>query len=203
MVPTWTGFAQLAGTPSNTGGALTAAASPYFIVVTGSDTQNQYESYLTQVSAGITIASGVAGSISVTTPNVAGFTWNVYIGTTTTPQNLALSASGPTSGPMQGQATQLPSNTAVVLTGIGTPQAPPSPAPTGQTIYPWYVFGRGAYGQVQLDDIKYSYLDKPDKSDPLNQLRVVGWKVMYGTILLNVQFMGRIESTSAFSATFG
>jgi len=203
MVPTWTGFAQLSGTPSITGGTLTAAGGPYFIIVTGSDTQNQYESYLTQVSASIAIASGTTGSISVTTPNVAGFTWNVYIGTTSTPQNLGLSASGPTSGPMQGQATQLPSNTAVVITGIGTPQAPPAPAPTGQTIYPWYVFGRGAYGQVQLDDIKYSYLDKADKSDPLNQLRVVGWKVMYGTILLNVQFMGRIESTSAFSATFG
>ena len=70
-------------------------------------------------------------------------------------------------------------------------------------MYPTFVFGRGAYGQVVLDEIKYTYLDKADKSDPLNQLRVVGWKCMYGTILLNVQFFMRIESTSAFSATFG
>jgi len=32
---------------------------------------------------------------------------------------------------------------------------------------------------------------------------VVGWKVMYGTIILNQQFFMRLESTSAFSATFG
>jgi len=199
MVPTWTGFAQLSGTPGNSG-AL--AANTYYIVVTGSDTQNQYESYLTQVSAGIT-TTGANGSITVTTPNVSGFTWSVYIGTTTTPVNLGLCpAFGPSQGPLQGQATQLPGNTAVTITGIGVAQTPPAPAPTGQTIYPWYVFGRGAYGQVKLDDIKYSYLVEPDKSDPLNQLRVVGWKVFYGTILLNVQFMGRIESTSAFSATF-
>ncbi len=70
-------------------------------------------------------------------------------------------------------------------------------------MYPCNIFGRGGYGQVMLDEIKYTYLDKADKSDPLNQLRVVGWKVMYGTILLNTQFFMRIESTSNFSATFG
>ena len=104
---------------------------------------------------------------------------------------------------MQGQATQLPSNTVVTLTGTGIAQSPPAAPATGVTVYPTYVFGRGAYGQVQLDDIKYTYLDKADKSDPLNQMRVVGWKVMYGTILLNQLFFARIESTSAFSATFG
>ena len=200
MVQTWTGFAQLSGTPGNSGNL--AAASTYQILVTGSDTQNQYESYLTQVSAAIT-TTGSNGSITVTTPNVAGFTWSVYIGNSATPTNLGVCpAFGPSTGPLQGQATQLPGNTAVTITGIGVAQVPPAPAPTGLTIYPWYIFGRGAYGQVQLDEIKYTYLDKADKSDPLNQLRVVGWKVMYGTILLNVQFMGRIESTSAFSATF-
>jgi hypothetical protein len=54
-----------------------------------------------------------------------------------------------------------------------------------------------------LDDIKYTFLKDADKSDVLNMLRVVGWKVMYGTILLNQLFFGRIESTSAFSGTFG
>ena len=106
-------------------------------------------------------------------------------------------------GPLTGQATQLPSNTAVVITGLGTVQSPPAAPATGVTVYPTYVFGRGAYGQVKLDDIKYSYLDKADKSDPLNQLRVIGWKVMYGTIILNNLFAARLESTSAFSATFG
>ena len=199
MVPTWTGYAQVNGT-AGVSGAL--ATNTYYTVITGSDTQNQYESYITQVSAGVAVV-GPNGSISVTTPNVAGYTWSVYIGTTTSPANLGLSASGPVVGPMVGQATQLPSNTTVVISGTGVAQSPPAAPATGVTVYPTYVFGRGAYGQVMLDEIKYSYLDKADKTDPLNQLRVIGWKVMYGTVLLNQLFFGRIESTSAFSAIFG
>ena len=199
MVPFWTGFAQVNGTAGSSGALAT---NSYFIIVTGQDTQNQYESYIAQVSNSINV-TGPNGSISVTTPNVAGYTFNVYIGTTSSPGNLGLSTAGPVQGPLQGQATQLPANTTVTITGVGLAQVPPAAPATGVTVYPWYVFGRGAYGQVKLDDIKYTYLDKADKSDPLNQLRVVGWKVMYGTILLNQLFFGRIESTSAFSATFG
>ena len=200
MVPSWTGYAQTNGT-AGTAGALATNAT-YYIIVTGADTQNQYESYICQVSTAVNV-TGPNGSISVTLPNVSGYSWNVYIGTTTSPANLAVCAAGPTTGPLQGQATQLAGGQTVVLTGIGVAQTPPSAPATGVTVYPTYVFGRGAYGQVMLDDIKYSYLDKADKSDPLNQLRVIGWKVFYGTILLNQLFFGRIESTSAFLATFG
>ena len=55
---------------------------------------------------------------------------------------------------------------------------------------------------VKLDDVKTTWLDKADKSDPLNQSRRIGFKTVYGTILLNTQFGARIESSSAFSATF-
>ena len=199
MVPTWTGYAQINGVAGNAG-AL--ASSTYYTVITGSDTQNQYESYITQVSAG-TVVTGPNGSITVTTPNVAGFTWSVYVGTTTSPGNLGLSSAGPVVGPLTGQATQLPSNTSITITGLGLVQSPPAAPATGVVVYPTYIFGRGAYGQVMLSEIEYTYLDKADKSDPLNQLRVVGWKVMYGTIILNNLFAARLESTSAFSATFG
>jgi hypothetical protein len=200
MVPTWTGYAQWTGS-AGTAGSLAGAPTNYYIIVTGSDTANQYESYLTQVSAAISV-TGPNGSISLTTPNVSGFTWNVYVGTSTSPTNLGLTTSGPTIGPMQGQATQLPSNTAVVITGLGVAQVPPPPVATGLTVYPTFVFGRGAYGQVILDNVKFTYLSNADKSDPLNQLRVVGWKAYYGTILSNQNFFGRIESVSAYSSTF-
>ena len=201
MVPSWFGGAQAAGTPTSSG---SLATNSYYIILTGSDTQNQYESYVLSVSAAISV-TGPNGSIQVTTPAVSGYTRNAYIGTTTSPANLATSPQGPTQGPMAGQAVQLPSSTVVTLTGTGLAQTPPAyPGnTTGLTVYPTFIFGRGAYGQVSLDEIKYTYLDKADKSDPLNQLRVVGWKVYYGTILLNTTFFMRIESTSAFSATFG
>jgi N4-gp56 family major capsid protein len=104
---------------------------------------------------------------------------------------------------MQGQATQLPGGATVVLTGTGVAQTPPAAPATGVTVYPTFVIGRGSYGQVKLDDVKTTWLDKADKSDPLNQERVIGWKCMYGSIILNSQFAARIESSSAFSATFG
>ena len=200
MVPSWTGVAQINGTAGSAGALATGT---YYVQVTASDTQNQYESQVYQVSTSASVV-GPNGSISVTLPSTpTGFTFNVYVGTTTSPGNLGITAAGPTVGPMAGQAVQLAGGQTITITGVGLAQTPPAAPATGVTVYPTYIFGRGAYGQVMLDDIKYSYLDKADKSDPLNQLRVVGWKVYYGTLILNQLFFMRIESTSAFSANFG
>ena len=200
MIPSFTGVAQVNGTAGTAGNLATNAT--YYIIVTASDTQNQYESRIYQVSSSISV-TGPNGSISVTLPNIVGFTFNVYVGTTSSPTTLGLSASGPTSGPMAGQAVQLAANTTVVITGIGSAQTPPAAPATGLTVYPTFILGRGAYGQVVLDNAKFSYLKDADKSDPLNQLRVIGWKLMYGTLISNQQFFARIEAVSAMTSTFG
>ena len=203
MVPSFTGFTNSAnGTTYTPGTAGALASNSYFVIVTGSDNQNQYESQVYAVSGSQSV-TGPNGSITVHTPSTAGFTYNVYIGLTSSPANLGLSASGPTVGPQAGQAVQLPPNTNVVITGIGAAQTPPAAPASTITVYPSFFIGRGAYGQVSLDDVKISMLMAADKSDPLNQLRVIGWKVFYGTLIENQQFFGRIESTSAFSSTFG
>lgn len=202
MIPFYTGVAAATATASNTGGAL--ADGTYYIVVTGSDAQNQYESRIYQVTAGKVVNGGTGlGSISVTIPTLAGYTFSVYIGTTTSPVNLGLSASGPTVGPLVGQAVQIASGATAVITAVGASQVPPAAPATGLTVYPTFVFGRGAYGQVVLDGTSFTYLKAADKSDPLNQKRIVGWKTMYGTLISNAMFMARIESVSAFSASFG
>lgn len=201
MVPSFTGQTQATGA-AGTAGSLAGSPTNYYIIVTGSDTQNQYESQIYQVSAAISV-TGPNGSISVTTPATAGYTYSIYVGTTTSPTTLGLSSAGPTSGPMQGQAVQLPANTAVVITGLGTAQTPPAAPANTITVYPTFVIGRGSYAQVVLKDAEFTYLKDADKSDPLNQLRIVGWKCFYGTLLSNVTFFARIESTSAFSQTFG
>jgi len=200
MVPSWTGIAQVNGA-AVAGGSL--AAATYTIQITGQDTQNQYESAIYQLSANIVV--GANGAIQFTTPNTPGFTYNCYIGVGAgaAPFNLGVSAQGPLQGPLQGQATQLPPNTVCTVTAIGAAQVPPAAPATGVTVYPTFIFGRGAYAQVVLDNAKFTYLKEADKSDPLNQLRVVGWKNFYGTLISNAQFMMRIESTSAFSTTFG
>jgi len=200
MVPFWTGVAAVSGT-AGTSGSLATDAS-YQIIVTGSDANTQYETRIYQVTTGISV-TGPNGSISVTTPNTPGYTYSVYIGKNTAPVNLGVTASGPTTGPLAGQAVQIPANTTVVITAIGTAQVPPAAPATGVTVYPNFFFGRGSYGQVVLKDVQTSFLTGADKSDPLNQQRVVGWKVFYATIILNQQFFARTESASAFSATFG
>jgi len=203
MVPSWTGIANNAGgltyTPETTGGSL--ASNTYYIIVTGTDSNNYGESQIYQVS-GAQVVTGPNGSIQVLTPSTTGYTYSVYIGTTTSPVNLGLSTAGPTSGPQQGQATQLPPATTVTITGIGVSQTPPGAPGTGYTVYPTFFIGRGAYGQVMLSDVEWTFLKEADKSDPLNQLRVMGWKTFYGTIILNTLFFARTEACSAFSATY-
>jgi hypothetical protein len=76
--------------------------------------------------------------------------------------------------------------------------APSAPA-TGVTVYPSFWIAKGAYGQVVLDNARFEYLNQADKSDPHNQLRVVSWKVFYGTIILNQAFFLRCESGSNYS----
>lgn len=207
MVPFWTGAAAVTGTATSGG---TFAAGNYVIGVTASPAQTGVEQIVYQYSSPITLTSNQA--ISVTLPNLPGYTFNVYVSAVggAAPNNIGLSASGPTSGAFAGYATQLASNTTVVITGAGptisslsnsaTPTLiAPAPPATGVTVFPAFFIAKGAYGQVTLDNVRFEYLNSADKSDPHNQLRVVSWKAYYGSIILNQSFFIRAESASAFT----
>jgi N4-gp56 family major capsid protein len=197
MMPYWVGNALVTGTASASGGNL-ATSTTYNIVVTGSPSQTSVEQQIYQVSGNISV-TGPTGSISVTLPNLPGYTFSVYIGTTATPTNLGLSASGPQTGPLAGQATQLPSGATVVITGIGAAQTPPAAPATGVTVFPTIFLGQHSFGQVLLENPEFFYLTGPDKSDKYNQTRFAGWKLFYGSIILNQAYMARVESSSAFT----
>lgn len=196
MVPYWIGVAAVEGTASASGGSL--GTNTYYIQVTGAPAQTSVERRIYQVSAAVSV-TGPTGSISVTLPTVTDYVFNVYIGTSTSPTNLGLCASGPSSGPLAGQATQLASGATVVITGTGTAQTPPAAPATGVYVFPTFFIGNHSYGQVLLENPEFHYLTGADKSDPLNQLRVVSWKVFYGSIILNQNFLARVESSSAFT----
>jgi N4-gp56 family major capsid protein len=198
MVPFFTGVAAVSAT-AGTAGSL--ATGSYYVQVTGSVNANGYEQRVHQVS-GAAAVTGPNGSLSVTLPSTPGFTYSVYVGTTTSPTNLGVSPAGPTSGSLVGQATQLLPGATVVITAVGAARTPPAAPATGVTVYPTFIIGKNAYGQITLDSMEMSYLSKPDKSDPLNQTRTVGWKIFWGTILLNQNFFMRVESTSAGSLVF-
>jgi len=198
MMPSWTGVAQVNG--ANAIGSLTTAT--YTIQVTGWDNQNFYESRIYQVSADVSVTTG---GISLTTPSTPGFTYAVYIGSGTgaAPTNLGLVASGgPTSGPYTGQAIQIPPSTAVTITGIGLYQIPPAAPATGVTVYRTYVFGKEAFATLKLMGVEWNRLYNADKSDPHNQLRVIGYKYMEGWCILNQTFLAAMESTASSTGAF-
>ena len=204
MVPSWTGFANnTAGLAFAAGaGGNLATNAGYQLIVTGSDTQNQYESQIYTVSAAQNVV-GPNGSVTVTLPSTSGFTYSVYIGTSATPTNLGLCAAGPSVGPLAGQATQLAPGAAVVITGIGISQVPPAIPTVGVTVYRTFVFGRESFAVVTLQNVEHFLLTKADKSDTLNQRAVAGWKGYNGMLILNQNFLAAIEHVSAYSSTFG
>ncbi|MCI0557868.1 MAG: N4-gp56 family major capsid protein [Nitrososphaera sp.] len=203
MVPFFTGIAQATGIGSTTGGTL--VAGDYQIIITGSDSIYQYEQLISQQSANINVSAGSTGSIDVTVPSTAGFTYSVYISAagSTTVANLATSAAGPTQGSLQGMAVQIAPGASITLTGIGTPKVPPAAPANGLTVYPTWIFGKGAYCIVTLEDFEVYYVDGPERVDPANQTKMASFKFYNGTFIKNNTFAMRIEGTSKFSLTFG
>lgn len=205
MMPRWTGFATTGTPTAGTAGSL--ATGTYYTLITGTDTNNMFgESQIYGVSTG-TAVTGPNGSISITVPSTTGYTYSVYIGTTSSPNTLALSSSTtygvPTSGPLAGQATNITAGSTVVLTGTGLYQIPPAPPATGVTVYPTFVFGAEYFACTVLEEVSWTFLDQADKSDPLNQLRVSGYKFFQGYVILNQQFGCRIESSVSNTGAFG
>ena len=204
MCPNWTGYATTGSPAAGTSGSL--ATATYYTVITGTDTAGKFgESQIYAVSAG-TAVTGPSGSISITMPATTGYTYSVYIGTTTSPTQLALSSSTaagvPTTGPLSGQATNLAPGATVTLTGLGLYQIPPAAPAAGVTVYRTFVFGAEYFACTVLEDVSWTTLFEADKSDPLNQLRVVGYKFFQGYLILNQQFGCGIESSVSNTGTF-
>ncbi len=197
MVPSFTGIAQVNG--SNAAGSL--ATATYTIQVTGWDNQNFYESQIYQVSADVSVTTG---GISLTTPSTPGFTYAVYIGqgAGAAPMNLGLTTSGPSTGPYQGQAIQIPPSTAVTITGVGLMQIPPAAPQTGVTVWPTFIFGQKGFACLKLQDVQWNRLMEADKSDPHNQLRSIGWKLQEGWVILDQRFIARIETSASNTGAF-
>ena len=197
MVPSFTGVAQVNG--ANGVGSLTTGT--YTIQVTGWEDEKFYESRIYQLSADVSVTTG---GITLTTPSTPGFTYAVYVGvgSAAAPQNLGLTTSGPSVGPYQGQAIQIPPSTSVTITGLGLTQLPPAAPATGVTVYPTFIFGQKAFACLKLEGVQWLRPSGADKSDQLDQLRVIGYKFMEGWTILDQRFMARIETTASNTGAF-
>ena len=67
------------------------------------------------------------------------------------------------------------------------------------TVHTSYLVGRNAYAMTTLQNLE-TYVEAPGGvSDPLHQRRTIGWKVAFKSVILNQNFMVRIETGSAFN----
>lgn len=66
------------------------------------------------------------------------------------------------------------------------------------TVHTAYVFGKDAFAVTDLQSLE-SYKEGPGSvSDPLHQKMTLGWKVGFKSVILNNNFMVRIEAASAY-----
>ncbi len=197
MAPTFTGVAQING--ANAVGSLTTAT--YTVQVTGWSNDKFYESVIYQLSADISVTTG---GIVLTMPSTPGFTYAVYVGVGSgaLPTNLGLTTSGPTSGSFQGQAIEIPPSTVVTITGLGAQMIPPAAPATGVTVYPVFIFGQEAFACLKLEGVQWLRPTGPDKADQLDQLRVIGWKIMEGWTVLDQRKLARIECAASNNGAF-
>jgi N4-gp56 family major capsid protein len=66
------------------------------------------------------------------------------------------------------------------------------------TVHTSYVFGQNSYAVTDLQSMQM-YTEGPGTvSDPLHQIMTMGWKCGFACVILNNNFMVRIESASAY-----
>ena len=180
-----------------TGAALTAGKTYYIVLVFRNGT-NQNELIYQRKS--VTLTTGqTAITLTIPTAPVTGGVFDVYCSqsvddTGAAYDGAALVASGQAAG-------------AYSITAVGTGAEAPVPpyyATTGtieQTVHSSYIFGKGAFGVVDLTGIeRYITPAGASDTDPLAQRRKTGWKAFYKAIILNNDFFCRLETLAANTA---
>lgn len=67
------------------------------------------------------------------------------------------------------------------------------------TVHTSFVFGQNAYAITDLQSLQMFVQSPGSVADPLEQKRTMGWKTAFKAVILNNNFMLRIESGSAFN----
>lgn len=185
---TFTGVAAASGADVTTGGAI-AQTTQVFFVVSGVNNTTGFEERLYQQTSVTTATDGLSTHrIQVTMPATAGYTYNLYAGLTTGITFLVSTGN-------------LPSAAAFVATVPTSGTTNPAIPGTGITVHTVYVVGEEAFTVVKLDGMSLQTYVTPKgatDSDPIEQRRKIGWKIMFNAVICNQNFLRRIECGSAF-----
>lgn len=177
------------------GGTIVSAANFKFAIV-WRDKTTDYERHITQTSANIlSAATGNNESFTITVPSgtLTNYYYDVYMTVAGGAGNLFKVLSRQTTATSVA-ITAVPAGTEAVL--------PVAPAATREVFVAW-VFGKDAFGRVELNGMSLQSYITPQGasfSNPLAQGRKVGSKIMWKSFIIDNTFYARVETASAFSA---
>jgi len=177
------------------GGSITSSTNFKFAVVFR-DKTTDYERHITQTSANI--ASAATGNnesftIGVSSAWLTNYYYDVYMTVAGGAGNLFKVLSRQTTT-TSSAITTIPAGTEAVL--------PVAPAATREVFVAW-VFGKDAFGRVELNGMSLQSNITPQGaswSNPLAQGRKVGSKIMWKSFIIDNNFFARLETASQFSA---
>jgi len=172
-----------------TGGG-TLAAGIYKVQIVARDPNSNYERKISQPSANLTAAAN--DRLQFVFPSNTSYVYDVYmtqLGGAVYYLRSSRNAAGSTL-----LISSQPAGTEATVTA-----APAS----GVEVFIAWVFGKDAFGRVELNGMSLqSYVTPPGASwsNPLAQGRKVGSKLMWRCFLQEQSFMSRIETGSAYPA---
>lgn len=140
------------------------------------------------------LANGDDSDVDVDVPSNSNYVYNVYVGDDASAQATATSA-------QTLEEENVAADAQVTITDTSGSVSPPTQPASGVKVYPTYIFGRGAYGGVDISggQLTPTISSGPSKSDPLDQVTKIGAKFYFASLILNDNFLVRIESASDFS----
>jgi hypothetical protein len=183
LLPTLVRLATPSSAASNSTGTLSNSTTYYFKVAKV-DLTTGFE---IAVSVEFTQATGGSDdTITITCPTAAGYTFNVYAGSTT--------------GVLYLHSSDNASASTVTVLAIPTSGNTPLVTPaSGVTSHYSWILGKEAFAVPELMSLQTFLTPKAaSDSDPLVQRRKASWKVMFKAVICNENFLARIESASNY-----
>ena len=163
------------------------------VVVVGRATASDYERLISL--QGTLDNTAPNGNIRVATPTGTAYVYDIYVSDTAAGTGTNRLAASRVANTTTRDLTALPAGTAAA--------APALIRAAADEVFVTWVFGRDAFGRVELDGMSLqSYLTPAGASysNPLAQGRKIGNKVMWNSWLLDNDFFERFESNADYPA---
>lgn len=168
----------------------TLATGNYQAVIVGRELTTNYERRISVQSGNIAVVS--PGSIEFVFPSSTNYVYDLY-----------LTVAGGTTAYKVASRKAASSSYTVTTAPTGTETVAPVAPALGVSVFPGWIFGRGAFGVCKLNGMSLQTFVTPNgasDSDPLNQRKKVGAKYMQHFFILDNNFFERFETSSDIDA---